>query len=194
MSQNLFRQFLYVSTSSFYNWVSINAKRDSRGWTLHRSGPALARRFGHIEFTVGRPWGARLLTGYTVRDLLFHPLIEEYFNTSSYVGLQHKFGSRLTAAILAEDLRSWRVQNTDYAIAQALLAGRAIRIPRQPALERARLIPALARRRLSRIRQRAERIPGFLYARFPRQLQRWQQRPCGVSVPFLPRSSTTNFL
>src|SRR5581483_11689924 len=59
----------------------------------------------------------------SVRDLLFRPTVEEYFNTSSYVGLQHKFGRRLTAAVLAEDLRSWRVQNTRYVIAQALLPG-----------------------------------------------------------------------
>ena len=73
---------------------------------------------------MGRPWGrTSLLTGYTVRDLLFNPLVQEYFNTSSYVGMQHKFGSRLTAAMLAEDLRSWRVQGTEYAIAQAFLPG-----------------------------------------------------------------------
>jgi hypothetical protein len=39
------------------------------------------------------------------------------------VGLQHKFGNRLTAAVLAEDLRSWRVHDTDYATAQALVPG-----------------------------------------------------------------------
>jgi hypothetical protein len=77
-----------------------------------------------LEFTVGRPWGeTSLITGYTVRDLLFHPLVQEYFNTSSYVGLQHKFGRRVTAAVLAEDLRSWRVQGTQYALAQAFLPG-----------------------------------------------------------------------
>ena len=47
----------------------------------------------------------------------------EYFDTSSYIGLQRKFGNRITAAVLAEDLRSWRVQNTQYAIAQAFLPG-----------------------------------------------------------------------
>ena len=73
---------------------------------------------------MGRPWGSTsLITGYSVRDLLFRPLIEEYFNTTTYAGLQHKFGTRLTAAVLAEDLRSWRVQTTQYAIAQALLPG-----------------------------------------------------------------------
>jgi hypothetical protein len=124
MSQNLFRQFLYLSTSSFFNWVSIN------GSAIREAGPFTDQNLhsrdlsARIEFTVGRPWGhTSLLTGYTVRDLLFRPTIEEYFNTSSYIGLQHKFGNRLTVAALAEDLRSWRVQNTQYAIAQALLPG-----------------------------------------------------------------------
>jgi tetratricopeptide (TPR) repeat protein len=124
MSQNLFRQFLYIYTSSFANWVSITGSAE------HESGPFLDQNlhsrdlFANIEFTVGRPWGnTSLITGYSARDLLFRPLVEEYFNTSAYAGLQHKFGNRLTAAVLAEDLRSWRVQNTQYAIAQALLPG-----------------------------------------------------------------------
>lgn len=124
MNQNLFRQFLYLSTSSFYNWVSIN------GSAIREAGPFTDQSLhsrelsARIEFTVGRPWGrTSLITGYTVRDLLFNPLVEEYFNTSSYIGLQHKFGNRLTVAALAEDLRSWRVHNTEYALAQALLPG-----------------------------------------------------------------------
>ncbi len=124
MSQNLFREFLYISTSSFYNWVAINAS------AIHEAGPFTEQTLhsrdlaARVEFTVGRPWGrTSLITGYTVRDLLFRPLVQEYFNTSSYIGLQRKFGSRLTVAVLAEDLRSWRVQNTQYAIAQALLPG-----------------------------------------------------------------------
>jgi tetratricopeptide (TPR) repeat protein len=124
MSQNLFRQFLYISTSSFRNWVSFN------GSAIREAGPFTDQNLhsrdlsATAEFTVGRPWGhTSLLTGYTVRDLLYRPLIEEYFNTSSYIGIQQKFGSRLTAAVLAEDLRSWQVQNTDYAIAQAFLPG-----------------------------------------------------------------------
>ncbi len=124
MNQNLFRQYLYLSTSSFYNWVSVT------GSALHEAGPFEDQNLhsrdlsANIEFTVGRPWGkTSLITGYSVRDLLFRPRIEEYFNTSSYVGLQHKFGPRLTVAALAEDLRSWRVSNTQYAIAQALLPG-----------------------------------------------------------------------
>jgi Tfp pilus assembly protein PilF len=124
MSQNLFRQFLYMSTSSFFNWLSINAS------AIREAGPFTDQNLhsrdasASLEFTVGRPWGhTSLLAGYTARDLLFRPLIQEYFNTSSYVGLQHKFGSRFTAALLAEDLRSWRVQGLQYATAQALLPG-----------------------------------------------------------------------
>ena len=124
MSQNLFRQFLYVSTSSFFNWVSVtgSAVREAGPFTdqdLHSRDAS-----ANIEFTVGRPWGnTSLIAGYSLRDLLFRPLVEEYFNTSTYAGLQHKFGNRLTVAALAEDLRSWRVQTTQYAIAQALLPG-----------------------------------------------------------------------
>ncbi len=124
MSQNLFRQFLYVSTSSFRNWLSFN------GSTVREAGPFTDQNFNSrdlnatAEFTVGRPWGnTALLTGYTVRDLLFNPIVEEYFETSSYIGLQRKFGRRLTAAVLAEDLRAWRVQGTQYAIAQAFVPG-----------------------------------------------------------------------
>ncbi len=124
MSQNLFRQFLYVSTSSFHNWVSINAN------AIREAGPFTDQNLNSrdasadVEFTVGRPWGqTALLTGYSVRDLLFNPTVQEYFNSSSYAGLQHKFGGRFTAAVLAEDLRSWRVEGTQYAIAQALLPG-----------------------------------------------------------------------
>jgi tetratricopeptide (TPR) repeat protein len=124
MNQDLFRQFLYVSTSSFFNWVSVNAN------AIHEAGPFTDRNLNSrdlsasVEFTVGRPWGrTSLLTGYSARDLLFNPTIEEYFNTASYAGIQHRFGSRITAAILAEDLRSWRVQGLRYATAQAFLPG-----------------------------------------------------------------------
>ncbi|HVI07034.1 MAG TPA: tetratricopeptide repeat protein [Candidatus Binatia bacterium] len=124
MSQNLFRQFLYVSSNSFFNWVSFNgaATREAGPFTENNLNSRDA--YASIEFNVGRPWGhTSLITGYNVRDLLFHPLVEEYFNTASYIGLQHKFGSRVTAAILAEDLRSWQVQATQYATAQAFLPG-----------------------------------------------------------------------
>jgi tetratricopeptide (TPR) repeat protein len=124
MNQNLFRQYLYVSTNSFFNWVSVTAG------AIHESGPFTERDLNsrdlaaNLEFTVGRPWGrTALITGYTARDLLFRPLIREYYTTSSYAGLQRKFGNRLTVAVLAEYLRSWRVQDNNFAIAQALLPG-----------------------------------------------------------------------
>lgn len=124
MSQNLFRQFLYIYTNSFFNWVSISGSAEREAGPFVDQTLNSRDAFANIEFTVGRPWGSTsLITGYSVRDLLFHPMVEEYFNTSAYVGLQHRFGSRITAAILAEDLRSWRVQNTQYAIAQAFLPG-----------------------------------------------------------------------
>lgn len=124
MSQNLFKQFLYLYTNSFFNWVSIS------GSASREAGPYVAQNlhsrdaFANIEFTAGRPWGSTsLIAGYSVRDLLFRPMVEEYFNTSTYAGLQHRFGSRITAALLAEDLRSWRVQGTRYVLAQAILPG-----------------------------------------------------------------------
>jgi tetratricopeptide (TPR) repeat protein len=124
MSQNLFKQFLYVYTNSFFNWVSVSASG------THETGPFVAQNlhsrelYGHIEFTVGRPWGkTSLITGYSAHDLLFRPSIEEYFDTTTYGGIQRKFGSRLTVAALAEDLRSWRVHETKFVTAQALLPG-----------------------------------------------------------------------
>jgi len=124
MNQDLFRQYLYLSTSSFFNWVSIQASaiREAGPFTeqnLH-SRDALA----NLEFTVGRPWGkTSLIAGYSVRDLLIRPLIREYYSTSTYAGLQRKIGSRLTVAILGEYLRSWRVIDENFAIAQAMRPG-----------------------------------------------------------------------
>src|SRR5260370_17472376 len=118
MNQNLFRQFLYISTSSFFNWVSINAS------AIHESGPFTDQHLhsrdvgATLEFTVGRPWGrTSLLAGYSARDLLFRPRIEEYFNPSSYIGLHHHFGSRLTAAALAAGFPPWPPPKHPYPIA-----------------------------------------------------------------------------
>jgi hypothetical protein len=121
MNQNLFRQYLYLYTSSFFNWVSIT------GSAIREAGPFTEQDMhsrdasATLEFTVGRPWGKNaLITGYEVRDLLFRPTIAEYYTTSAYAGLQRKFGTAWKAAVLAEDLRSWRVQGSAFAIAQAL--------------------------------------------------------------------------
>jgi tetratricopeptide (TPR) repeat protein len=122
-NQNLFRQFVYVSSSSFGNWLSFN------GGLYHESGPFTATStplnsndIGNwLNFTVGRPWGkTAFVTGYTRRDLTFSPLVREFFTTSSYAGIQRKFGQKLTASILGEYIRSWRVQDALKATAQAL--------------------------------------------------------------------------
>jgi len=124
MNQNLFRQFLYVYSSSFFNWISFTGSAEREAGPFTDQNLHSRDLFGNIEFTVGRPWGSTsLITGYSARDLQFRPTVEEYFNSFVYAGLQHKFGNRVTAAVLAEHLRSWRVQGTQYAIAQALLPG-----------------------------------------------------------------------
>ena len=123
MNQNLFRQFLYVSSSSFGNWLSFN------GGLYHEAGPFTATSYPQnsndvgnwLNFTVGRPWAkTAFITGYTRRDLTFSPLPREFFTTSTYAGLQHKFGQKLTASLMGEYIRSWRTQDTLQATAQAL--------------------------------------------------------------------------
>jgi hypothetical protein len=44
---------------------------------------------------------------------------EDYL-TSSYIGLERRFGERLTVKAVAEDLRAWRVVGADSGIAQNL--------------------------------------------------------------------------
>jgi len=124
MNQNLFRQFVYVYTGAFANWVSIT------GGAIHEAGPFTeenlhSREYSSaLEFQVGRPWGkTSLLTGYEGRDILFRPQIREYYTTNMYVGVQRKIGSAWTVAALGEYIRSWKVQDTDFAVAQALRPG-----------------------------------------------------------------------
>jgi tetratricopeptide (TPR) repeat protein len=121
MDQNLFRQFLYLYTTPFFNWISVT------GDAIRETGPFIDQDLhsrdasATLEFTVGRPWEkTALITGYQVRDVLFRPTIAEYYTTSSYVGLQRKFGTGWTVGVFAEYLRSWRVQAPAYAIAQAM--------------------------------------------------------------------------
>jgi tetratricopeptide (TPR) repeat protein len=128
IDQNLFRQFVYVSSSAIADWVSFS------GDVIREAGPFTeqplhSRDFsGNIDFRVGRPWGkTALLTGYNGRNLLFSPsvstdyfAITEYYQTITYAGLEHKFGSRLTVSGQAEFLRAWRIEHQTYAIAQTL--------------------------------------------------------------------------
>ena len=96
-NQNLFRQFVYVNSSSFGNWLSFNAS------LYHEAGPFTATGYKldsndvgtTLQFTVGRPWGkTALITGYTRRDLTFSPLVRQFFTTSTYAGLQRKFWTK----------------------------------------------------------------------------------------------------
>jgi tetratricopeptide (TPR) repeat protein len=120
MNQNLFRQFVYMSTSSFWNWISVN------GYAYHEAGPFTQQNLSsrdlgaHLEFIVGHPWSkTAMVTGYSVRDLLFNPLAREFFETSTYAGIVRRFGDRAKLSILGEYMRSWRVQDQFFVIGQA---------------------------------------------------------------------------
>ncbi len=121
MDQNLLRQFVYLSTNSFANWVAV------RGSAFHEAGPFTNRSLhskeygAKLEFVVGRPWGRTfLLTGYSARDLQFHPLTREYFTTSTWAGIEHRFGENLKLRAIGEYIRAWKVQDSTFAIGQAM--------------------------------------------------------------------------
>ena len=121
MNQNLFRTFIYMSTSSFFNALSVT------GYLIRESGPFTevdehSRGLtGAVDFRVGAPWGkTALVTGWGANDQLFTPVnIEDYY-TSSYVGLEHRFSEHLLVRGIVEDLRAWRVVGGNSAIAQNL--------------------------------------------------------------------------
>ncbi len=123
MNQNLFRQFMYVSSNSIGNWLSFN------GGLYHEAGPFTATTTPQnsndvgmwLNFVAGRPWAkTQFITGYTRRDLTFTPLPRQFFTTSTYAGLQHKFGEKLNVSVVGEYIRSWRTQDSLQAIAQAI--------------------------------------------------------------------------
>jgi tetratricopeptide (TPR) repeat protein len=121
MNQNLFRQFVYMSTSSFFNMVSVNA------YAIRESGPFTESNLssrdlaGAVDFRVGRPWGkTAFVTGWGARDEQFFPITREIYYTSTYVGIERRVSERLNFRVVAEDLRAWRVEENDWAIAQAL--------------------------------------------------------------------------
>jgi tetratricopeptide (TPR) repeat protein len=121
MDQNLFRQFVYLTSSPIGNWLSLS------GNFIREAGPfteqALHSRqtSGALDFRLGRPWGhTALLTGWNALDLLFGPSVNQYYQTISYAGLEHRFGSHIRASAIAEFLRGWRIEGNEYAIAQTL--------------------------------------------------------------------------
>ena len=121
MNQNLFRAFTYLSTSSFFNAVSVS------GYVIWEAGPFTESNLhsqaltGAVDFRVGQPWGkTALVTGWGANDQQFSPVgIEDYY-TTSYVGLTHRFSERWNAEALLEDLRAWRVVGANSGIAQDL--------------------------------------------------------------------------
>ena len=124
MNQQLFRQYLYLNTSPFFNWLTV------RGSAVHESGPFSLQNLSSrdlgasLEFEVGRPWGSNsLITGYSVRDLLFHPAVREFFTTATWAGVEHKFGQKAAVTVLGKYIRSWRVQDLSFATAQILVPG-----------------------------------------------------------------------
>jgi tetratricopeptide (TPR) repeat protein len=121
MNQNLFRQFLYMSTSALFNMVSVS------GYAIREAGP-FTESAQHsrdlaaaLNFRVGRPWGrTALVTGWGARDEQFSPVIREFYYTSAYLGVERRVSERLNFRVVAEHLRAWRVQGNTYAIAQAI--------------------------------------------------------------------------
>ena len=120
MNQNLFRQFVYLQTSSFFNWVSV------RGYAIHDAGPfteeSLSSRdvAGAFEFRVGRPWGrTAFISGWGARDDQYNPVRREIYFTSTYAGLERKIGDHVSIRGIGEYLRAWRVEGRAYALAQA---------------------------------------------------------------------------
>ena len=121
MDQNLFRQFVYLTSSPIGNWLSAS------GNFIREAGPFTEQSLhsrqtsGALDFRLGRPWGhTALLTGWNALDLLFGPSANQYYQTISYAGLEHRFGSRIRASAIAEFLRAWRIEGNEYAIAQTL--------------------------------------------------------------------------
>jgi tetratricopeptide (TPR) repeat protein len=113
MDQNIGRVFTYVSTSSFFNAVSVT------GYFIRDFGPFTriplneATLNGAIDFRVGSPWGkTALITGWGSNDQKFTSTqlgnTENYY-TSSYIGLTRRFSTHLSIEAIAEDLRTWRV-------------------------------------------------------------------------------------
>lgn len=127
LDQNIFREFTYMSTSSFFHLISAN------GYVLHESGPfTQIKESSHalaaaLNFQVGAPWSrTALITGWGMNDQNFDPVgIEDYY-TSSYVGLQRQFGQSFNIKGIVEDLRAWRVVSPRSGIAQALVPSTAI--------------------------------------------------------------------
>ena len=121
LNQNLIREFTYISSSSFFNALSFS------GYIIHEQGPFTetsqnsTQMTGALEFRVGTPWGkTALVTGWGYSDQKFSPQNYENYFTSSYIGLERRFGARINVRAMVEDLRAWRVFGSSSGIAQNL--------------------------------------------------------------------------
>jgi tetratricopeptide (TPR) repeat protein len=122
MNQNLLRLFTYVDTGSFFNALSVS------GYVIHESGPftdnsglSSSLFTAAVDFRVGSPWGkTALLTGWGQCKQTFSPRNYQNYFTSSYIGLERRFGDHLDARAMLEFFRAWRVVDTNFGIAQNL--------------------------------------------------------------------------
>jgi tetratricopeptide (TPR) repeat protein len=121
LDQNLFRQFVYLSTSSFFNAVSVS------GYAIHEAGPFTDTNLhssdlsAAVDFRVGAPWGkTALVTGWGANKQTFSPTVYQNYFTSSYIGADRKFGEKFDVRAEAEFIRAWRVVGANSGIAQNL--------------------------------------------------------------------------
>lgn len=121
LNQNLFRQFLYGSTNSLFNAVSVS------GYIIHEAGPFTESNLhsqsltGAIDFRVGTPWNnTALLTGWGASNVKYTPQTYQAYFTSSYIGFDHRFSEHIDLRAMLEDVRAWRIVGTNSAIAQNL--------------------------------------------------------------------------
>jgi hypothetical protein len=119
MNQNLFRAFTYLSTSSFFNAISVRAYVVREADPFTESNLHSQTLTGAVDFRVGAPWGkTALVTGWGSTDEKILPVKFEDYLTSSYLGIERRFGERLNVRTVVEDLRAWRVVGTNSGIAQ----------------------------------------------------------------------------
>jgi tetratricopeptide (TPR) repeat protein len=110
INQNLMREFTYITSSTLFNVLSFS------GYFIHEHGPFTntsqhsTQMTAALDFRVGEPWGkTALVTGWGASDQTFSPVNYENYFTSSYLGLERRFGSRINVRAMVEDIRAWRV-------------------------------------------------------------------------------------
>jgi len=129
LDQNLLREYLYLQTSPLFQWLAV------QGYAIREAGPYTLQPLrsrdlaADLEFRAGRPWGRTfLITGYYVRDLLYHPQPAEFFSTSAWGGIERRFGEKTTVTVLAKYLRAWRVQDVTFTTGQILVPGARVEV------------------------------------------------------------------